>query len=224
MDEIKGILESLRASAYNLAALLLPGALLLEIVQRAFALGALIPWSQPVPYAVAAYATGFVLQGVSCRLFARPVLRKAVALADLTRERDEAVAAARALVLRRYEVEDVPAASVVDIALTRAADKREVYDKFVAMRDMARALTVVFTVMFIAAAVRLAGAWHAKDPRLVRECAVAVAAAALGLYGAFDRLQRFQVAAEKAIVGVFIASELQLRPGPKGGPDSGGGA
>lgn len=220
MEDLKTLIETLRTSAYTTLALLMPGALLLECLRRAADIGVLLPWTQPVPYLAAAYVAGFTLQGLSSRVFKWAWVQRLAADAHLRSELDAATVSARALITKRYAIDDVPVGSVIDIALTKAADKREIYDRFTAIRDMSRGLSVVFSLMIVAAPLRLAISWRGGDHILLRSCLVGIVVGLMGTWGSLDRYRRLQYAGEKAMMGIFLATELQERPKPNDVPET----
>lgn len=211
MDYLKTLLEALRASAYSLAALILPGAFLVEVVRRAFGIEGAVPWDPPVPYITCAYVAGFTLQGVSSRMFGWQLFRKATTNDSSVKDKDQAIETARALLAKRYDVDNLPPPSVVDVALTKAGEHREVYDKFTALRDMSRSLATVFAVMTVAAGVRLVLSSASGNGLMIRECAAALVVGIVGFWGTVDRYRRLQTLPEKAIAGVFVAQHLKER-------------
>jgi hypothetical protein len=211
METLKGLLDALRASVYNMAALMLPGAFLVEIVRRSFGIGELVPWHPPVPYLIAAYVAGFTLQGISGMVFHWAPVRRATADDAQTAARAAASATAAALLVKRYDVASIPPGSLVDVALTRAADQREVYDKFTALRDMSRALALAFALTALGAGVRLATLGETAGPLQVRGCIAGLVVGLVGFFGSVDRYRRFAELPEKAILSVLIALELKER-------------
>lgn len=214
MEHLKSLFEALKSSAYSLAAILLPGALLLELVRRIFHLMAVIPWDPPVPYVVLAYVVGFVLQGAASWVFSWKRLDRILTDEEALTRKTNVIASAQSLLEKKYEVGSVPESSVIDIALTRASVHREVYDKFTALRDMARSLVIVLavsTLAFLWRAVMAPNGWE-------RAAALAAAVAvAIGACGAADRYRRFRVTGDIAIVGALLASELKEKA-PKQDP------
>src|SRR5690349_16619081 len=69
MDTLKSLLESLKAATYGVLALLLPGAALIELLDRLVPIQSLASRWGTASYLALAYISGAAIQGVSSLLF-----------------------------------------------------------------------------------------------------------------------------------------------------------
>lgn len=209
VENIAPIIDAVRSSVYSLAAILLPGALWLEVFRRTFRLEAVISWTPPIPYLALAYVVGFVLQGISSRVFLWKRIEQHVKDDGAKAELQEVSKTVQGIIVKRYDCDNIPITSTINVALTKANAHREVYDKFTALRDMARSLTVVFGMVALLTTVRIGLDVHRDRWQELGSMALVVFVSLLGVYGASDRYRRLQFCADKAILGAFVAGELK---------------
>jgi hypothetical protein len=196
VDALRALIESLKLTAYDLLAVLLPGAILLRGLGGIFpggplggvgaaGAGTLVP--DALSFGALAFTAGLVLQGAG-------------GLAVRGRPHPDVLQTAKALIKRRYDL-DLPDGLVFDFCLSKIEARRGVYDKFVALRGMARALAVAAAVLG-AAGVFAAGTWAVKA--LAFFTALFCGTSLLALHRHYAPL------GERALVGLFIAGEAQL--------------
>ena len=195
MDALRALIESLKLTAYDLLAVLLPGALLLRGLGGMFpaaqlglfgAAGASALVPDGLSFAALAFTAGLVLQGAGGRLVPG-------------KPQPELVAAAREVIKSRYG-RDLPDGLVFDFCLSKIEARRAVYDKFVALRGMARALAVAAGVLGVAG-VFASGSWTLR--------ALAFFAALLCGTSLLALHRHYAPLGERALVGLFIAGESQ---------------
>lgn len=234
MDSIKAIFESLKLTLYEWMAVLLPGMAGIECI-RLLLLPTknVLPGSTPpdnsvaifgatnvIAYLVVAYLAGLVFQGLSSVLVGKTVdyvlkLNDAEARAPCPQGRKEAEEKAppppasrdQALRLARSLLnEDLPEQLLVPFCLSRLDVKRTVYDRFTALRDMCRALTLVAAIAALAVLFadgsRVPSGY--KGPLFI--------AAALGTVGLCERFIRYRPLANEALFGLFLSNEIPPPP------------
>ena len=190
IEALRSLIETLKLTGYDLLAVLLPGALLV----RGFGLlfpgaqigspgaGPLVP--DALAFTVLAYAAGLVAQGAG-------------GLVSRRRTAPEPLEMAKKLIVERYG-RTLPDGLVIDFCLTKLETRRAVYDKFVALRGMARALVVAAGALGVARAALGQG----LEERLAVLAATAVVCVSLrALYLHYAPL------GDHAVVGMFIATE-----------------
>lgn len=193
MESLRALIDTLKLTAYDLLAVLLPGALLV----RGFGLlfpgaqigspgaGPLVP--DALAFTVLAYAAGLTAQGAG-------------GLVSRRRTSPELLLVAKKLIAERYG-RALPDGLVIDFCLTKLEGRRAVYDKFVALRGMARALVVVAAALGVARAALGQG----PEERLAVLAATSVVCLSLrALYLHYAPL------GDQAVVGMFIANESPL--------------
>jgi hypothetical protein len=198
VEALRSLVESLKLTAYDVLAVLLPGAVCvrgLGLLLDGTAAGKALLGLEGLQLFTLAFTSGLVLQGAGGLL-----LRG--------RPQPELLLLARELIERRYGAQ-VPERLVLDFCLSKVEGKRGVYDKFVALRGMARGLSVAALVLGAAGVFASASA------------AGMAFAAVLGLLcaGSLYSLHRhYAPLGERAVVGLFFAAELQpLAPGAQAG-------
>jgi hypothetical protein len=198
VDALRALIESLKLTAYDLLAVLLPGALLLRGLGGMFpsaqlgllgAAGASTLIPDALSFGALAFTAGLVLQGAGGRLVPG-------------KPQPELVQAAREVIKSRYG-RDLPDGLVFDFCLSKIDARRAVYDKFVALRGMARALTVAAGVLGVAG-VFAADTWAM---RLLSFFTALLCGASL-----FALHRHYAPLGERALVGLFIAGESQAAP------------
>jgi hypothetical protein len=198
VESLRSLVDALKLTAYDLLAVLLPGALAVRGLSAIFpdvrvaspGAGPLVP--DALAFTALAYAAGLVAQGAG-------------GLVSRGRTPPELLEEARKVIRERYRRE-LPDALVLDFCLTKLEGRRGVYDKFVALRGMARALVVTSAVLGVARAAVSASP----------DTAIAVLLATALVCGALLALYRhYAPLGARAVVGMFVASESELRPLPE---------
>jgi len=196
VDALRALIESLKLTAYDLLAVLLPGAILLRGLGGMFpaaqlgaaGAGPLVP--DALSFGALAFTAGLVLQGAG-------------GLLVRGRPQPELLRAAREVIKSRYGRE-LPDGLVFDFCLSKIEARRGVYDKFVALRGMARALTVASAALGVAGVIA-AGTWPLRALALFTSLLCGASLYALH--------RHYAPLGEQALVGLFIAGESQP-PGP----------
>ncbi len=143
MDAIRLIVELLEKESFEVLAIMVPGATLVclvSAVRLSLWRGLTFPdFSNPIAFVLCAFIAGHALQGLGRLLYHRLRLerflrdaREGVAVESLKR----LVQA----VLKQQMNLDVDAATAISICLSHVESRRTIYDKFTALRDMARGL------------------------------------------------------------------------------------
>lgn len=206
MEPLKTLLDSAKATTYELLALLLPGGVVLLSVTSAFALA--VP-GDVLGYVAGAYVVGLALQGVGDFLFRRRPLSKVVSDPPSWQPMQR-----YALGLIKKKLDDhVPEQAALDICLTHVEARRNVYDKFIALRDTVRGLaiaTVPATVLFLYARWSTLTAGGAAIA--VFRVAGVVVVGGLLLLAFVERYGRFHPLAPQVVYGQFIATQLAEPP------------
>ena len=183
MDSLRGLIDSFKLTAYDLVAVLLPGALLVYGLGLA---AAPVPGG-PLAALIVCYFAGLVAQGASGLLSRR-------------RTPPELLQEARKLILERYG-RALPDWLLIDFCLTKLEGRRSIYEKFVALRGMARALSLSALIVGIP---RIAQARTLEARGLA---AVATALVAGSLYALY---RHYAPLADRSVVGMFVAAESPL--------------
>jgi hypothetical protein len=205
LETLKGLIETAKATTYELLALLLPGGVILAVLERTH--GATIP-SGTIGSIAAAYAFGTVLQAIGDFI----LKRKKIA-GWLERDKsDWRLTEAYALGMVAKRLPAVPKGAMLDICLTQLGARRTIYDKFIALRDTARGLafaTVVTAVLVIV------DEWDMLTTGATWCVIVKIGGAiALGtmLFLAFlQRYARFHPLAHQVVYGQFLATQLDAK-------------
>jgi hypothetical protein len=158
MVAAKSITESLKVSLYEVLALLFPGAFVLEALERTNTRFAFLGDASALAYAGLAYAVGLALQGL-CALLGAGRLEALSSKKSENHARAERAARAKMTSMLGTQ----PEPPLLDFALSRVGSARAVYDKFVALRDMARGLAFAALVALFALYVADAAVvqpWH----------------------------------------------------------------
>lgn len=195
MDSIKGLLELAKNYAYELLALVLPGAILVAAAGDAFDMQ---PLGNSIGFLVAGYATGVALQGAASAVVHK--LWKSAAQPDIAVEKLVAAELAGDLGA------EAPMSCALDFCLSRLGADRTVYDKFIALRDTARGLAIAAPV---SAGLFIWGHWSflwtgSRLTGLVRLGLVLLAASLVSL-ATFSRYRRFAPLAKNAVFGQYLA-------------------
>lgn len=205
LETLKGLLDSAKATTYELLALLLPGGVVLGALEHATELA--IPFGT-IGAIAAAYIFGTVLQAIADFLLKRERIKKRL-------HGDPPVWTTShdyALGLIQRKLSAAPKDATLDVCLTHVGSRRTVYDKFVALRDTARGLA--FATLITAALVIVAewstlasGPWWAATARIAGSIVLAI-----GVFLAFiQRYSRFHPLALQAVYGQFIATQLDSK-------------
>jgi hypothetical protein len=139
MEELSKALEASKLAAYELFGILLPGIIVAAPVWPKLASALHVDQASAVGLFVTSIVAGHAIQGVANALF-RPIER--------IRSRS-ALAAAFPLCQARVDKlfgERVPPEVVLDYCISAIGASRAAYDKFVALRDAARALAIALPV------------------------------------------------------------------------------
>jgi hypothetical protein len=170
VEALKSLTDSLKVTVYELFAILFPGALLLEIARH---MGFLPIKMEPLAYAGAAYATGLALQGLAAwRLGAREGAWKAS-------YKGHGHAKAAAMEWAKTIRPGIQTSELLSYALSRSESRRGVYDKFVALRDMARGLMcgAFFLTLVLVVDVLVLLFQHASPIKILGSVGAAIATA-----------------------------------------------
>lgn len=178
--------------------MLLPGAVLVEIALRLTPIDGVVTRGGVVAFLASAYVAGGALQGVAAFVFSLRPLRT---LSDSGNLRQSEEHAQR--ILEAKLGEKISRDRVLDLCLSRVQSKREGYDKFIALRDMSRALVLVAIV--VAAVVLLQ---HRHQLFTVRYGAVLLGCVVMAL-SFLERYRRFAPLARQVVFAQFIAGEMK---------------
>lgn len=199
MDTLKKFIETLKLTLYEILALLLPGAILVEAARAG---------PQPlltinttgstgiIYFVVLSYAGGLAVQGITNLVFRRlPNLFRTGHLSTNPPRRKqplEAQAEARRVVEKLFgpKVDDE---LLEGYCLSSLGKSQAVYDRFLALRDTARALFLVFPLAW------LLFAYGAHWPSASKSIGLL-----FGLIGFLERYHRFDRAAEEALFTQFL--------------------
>jgi hypothetical protein len=205
LETLKSLLDAAKATTYELLALLLPGAVVLAVLECTC--GVTMPFGT-VGAIAAAYVFGTVLQAVADFVLK---LEKVASWIKIDKD-DYKPTKAYALQVIQKRLQAAPEAATLDICLTQVGARRTIYDKFIALRDTARGLafaTPIAAVLVICDEWPvLWGGWTA--------CSIAKVAGAvllsIVLFLAFiQRYARFHPLAHQAVFGQFLAIQLDKK-------------
>lgn len=202
LETLKGLLDAAKATTYELLALLLPGGVVLSVLEHSTDVA--IPFGTIGPIA-AAYIFGTVLQAIADFLLKREWVKKRLHGETSTWK----TAHDYALGLIQRKLSAAPSDVTLDVCLTSIGAHRVVYDKFVALRDTARGLafaTLIAAVLLIVEewSTLTIGPWWSATARIGGAIALAS-----GAFLAFiQRYARFHPLALQAVYGQFIATQL----------------
>lgn len=205
LETLKGLLEAAKATTYELLALLLPGAVILATIERTCEVE--MPFGT-IGAIAAAYIFGTALQAIADFVLKRERIAKLI-------EGDKSTwktSADYALQLIQKKLQAAPKEATLDVCLTQVGPHRNIYDKFIALRDTARGLA--FATVF-AATIVIVRKWDVLASGS-SNCAFAKVAGAVVLavilFLAFiQRYARFQPLAHQAVYGQFIALQLDAK-------------
>lgn len=213
LDSFRTLLDGLKTATYEVLAVLLPGVVLAHLGLAFFAVP--IP-DNGVGMLVASYIIGLAVQGLASWMVSIQWLKKrlsAEASPDATPRSPtpsltpEAYAAA---IVRRKLDDAVPDGAIFDICLTRIGAGRQVYDKFIALRDAARGLAAASVVAAILVAIHKGGAFlDSARPT------AAVVALLVGMVLFLERYRRFAALGAQVVYGQFIAAQLDAPAPPR---------
>lgn len=206
MDTLKSFLEALKATTYGALAILLPGAAIVELSLRVVRFDALLMKAGVISYVAVAYVAGAALQGVAAFLFARRPLRSLSNNNKLRQSEDHAQR-----ILESRLGEKLSRERVLDLCLSRVETRREGYDKFVALRDMSRALVLVS--IFAAAAITVR---HRHD-LLTKQYGVPLLACLVAAAAFVERYRCFAPLGRQIVFAQFIAEGVKP-PKPQSKP------
>lgn len=195
MDALKSLLELLKCYAYELVALVLPGAMLVAAANDTTGFQ---PIGGAVGLVVAAYAIGVAVQGASSLIVHKFWKNSADPNAEVV-----------ALALAEAETDlgrAVPESALLDFCLSRVGADRNVYDKFTALRDTARALGSSAPVAAALATYgHWAGIWTGSTLAGLARISSVVIGTLLFSFACFSRYQRFSPLAKNAMFGQYLA-------------------
>ncbi|NBC39888.1 hypothetical protein [Corallococcus exiguus] len=203
MDFISKVFNVLKSWFYELLAVLVPGSVIMAIWPWGVTLQRHINLSSTESLVVFAYIAGILNQGVgdlvTRRIDPPRAANKDYKTCNALREQVARIVGQR---LSAAQVQ-VPDSALLGICLTQVEGKREVYDKFVALRDMSRGLMVAAVV---GGAITLGERYNSLQAWQV----AAIIALSVGTAVAFySRYRRYQPLAEQALYEVFLAMELK---------------
>lgn len=203
MDALKSLIDAAKNTLYELIAVLLPGLIVLAagevLVQGPSISTVSLAYSNKVILVAAAYLVGLGLQGLSEWLCKRTIDR----FVDRTAAQHLASVALGVATARFGKT--ITDSDLIDVALSRIADKRQPYDKFLALRDAMRGLSLAVPVLVACILFStLAHRWA---------YAVLLSFVELGLIG---RYVKFYPYAKQVAYGAFIAADgaLPVSPAP----------
>jgi hypothetical protein len=154
-ETLKWLLDTAKVFTYELLAVLLPGAVVLSVLEQEYAL--LVPGAT-LGAINGAYVIGIVVQGVADFGLRRDWIAKRLGNESAWKE-----SAVYALCVIRRTLEDMPERAALDICLTHIGAGRVVYDKFVSLRDTARGLALATLVASMSIIVERDAADHLRD-------------------------------------------------------------
>ncbi len=204
IEGLKSLLDAGKTTTYELLAVLLPGAIVLSSAAT------LIPIpivGGTVGELASAYILGTAVQGLASFIFGWEVFKRVLEKQPPNWQ----AAHDYALKLIRLKLDkDFPEAATLDVCLTKVGERRQVYEKFVALRDMSRGLAVA-TVPLSAFLIR--HNWNAliEGGSAIGGLKVfgAIIATIVSILAFVERYGRFNPLAQQAIYGQFIAMQLQ---------------
>lgn len=159
MEIIKAFADTFKITIYEILAILLPGTTAIEVIRRVV----LGPDARPpgtLVYILVAYIAGITAQGFCAFLvdLGKPIKQRwrarrrapaqEVAPADAKPGDDEEVIEVASALARSRLGFAVPKAALLDFCLTRIDARRTIYERFVAMRDMARGVGFSAVLLF----------------------------------------------------------------------------
>lgn len=197
MDALKSFLEALKATTYGVLAILLPGAAMVELFLRVMRIDALLSKAGVTSYLAVAYVAGMALQGVAAFLFSRKPFRS---LSDNKLDQSEEHAQR---ILETKLGEKVSRARLLDLCLSRVEARREGYDKFVALRDMSRALVLVCICGAVMIAIR-----HGRE-LLTMQYGAALVACLVAAAAFLNRYRCFAPLGRQIVLAQFIAEQMK---------------
>jgi hypothetical protein len=200
-DSLKQLLEGLKTSMYEVLAILLPGVALAHLGSTFFAIS--IP-GQIVGMLVAAYIVGTAVQGLASWVVNASHLRRV-----LRHDADMVLHDYAATMIRKKLDDGVPDGAIFDICLTSIGVGRQVYDKFVALRDAARGLAVAAVLAAVLVVIH-----HRRDLFDSKEPLVTVAVFLAAAVLFFQRFKRFASLGDQVVFGQFIAGQLHAGQPP----------
>lgn len=196
MDKVQPLIDSVKSLAYELLALLLPGATLLVLGQ--YFAGTPVPPSA-VPWIGAAYVLGLALQGGGAWLGRTRGAR--VLIGGYVDQVSSAEQRAKEIVTTDFGA-SIASEHLLDVAITRAQPHRQVYDKFLALTDTTRGLALV---MVLAVGLACYGARDHLDEWRSWLPMIGLVAA----WGGFcERYRRFAPVASKALYATYITLQF----------------
>jgi hypothetical protein len=205
LETLKGLLDTAKATTYELLALLLPGGVILAVLEGTC--GITIPFGT-VGAVAAAYVFGTVLQAVADYILK---LGKVASRIKIAKD-DYQPTADYALQVIQKRLQAVPKQATLDICLTQVGARRTIYDKFIALRDTARGLAFA-TV--IAAVLVIHDKWSVLSSGSTSWAVAKIGGAivlAIALFLAFiQRYARFHPLAHQAVYGQFLATQLDTK-------------
>jgi hypothetical protein len=203
MDFISKVFNILKSWFYELLAVLVPGSVIMAVWPWSITVQEHIKLSSTESLVVFAYIAGILSQGigdlVTRRIDPPRASNKDYKTCNALREQ---VARLVGRKLSAAQVQ-VPDTALLGICLTHVEAKREVYDKFLALRDMSRGLMVAAVVV---------GALTLRERYDVLQAwqLAVIAALCVGSAVAFyNRYRRYQPLAEQALYEIFLAMELK---------------
>ena len=218
MEALKDLLDSIRSSVYTILSLLLPGSVILYLSQSLLQERFRLP-AHTARFFVAAYVVGLAAQGFGGVVSS--VIGRIVSLArehfsknpqgiGIKPPADETEGFVKGL-LDKNLGDPIPSSATFNVALSSVHEHREVYDRFVALRDMCRGLIVACVVAFIVFVVR-------RDEFAASAFGGGIAALIAGVVGLVERYKRFSPLPRQIVFGQFIATQLKK---PKADEQSG---
>lgn len=200
MEQLKSLIESFKLGVYDLLAVLLPGAAVVEGVAIALDLGDALAKQSGFLVAGAIFVVGLFLQAIAASY--RPL----VAHPSVEEMRDRV----KKVIDGKLRGLDLPRSELLNYCLSTIESRRAVHDKFVALRDMTRGLAVAAAVVCVALL------FGRPLPLAGRAYAVVVSAAVVWLL--WTRYRTFAPLAELAVYSQFLAAEpVSVVPDPPAG-------
>lgn len=207
MDILSKILGILKAWLYEILGVLLPGSVIVTLWPwPGIPAGPHLNAKEPIVFVGLAYIAGLACQGlgeiVTNRLVPPRPKDKKYSTCEKLKEKTVA------LIKSKYSNYELPDGALVGFCLSKVGANRDTYDKFLALRDMTRAL---MTISIPAGLFIVIHGWGSLNWKQVTAIIVGSALAAFVFYG---RFRRYQPLAEQALYEQFIALELKP-PEPK---------
>jgi len=204
MDTLKAFMETLKLTLYEILAVLLPGAILVEAARKVPPGLLTVNTTNStgiIYFLVLSYVGGLAAQGITNLIFRRvPNLLRTGHLSTIPPNRKqplEAHARAKSVVEELFgtKVKVVDDEFAAGYCLS-SSTSHAAYDRFLALRDMARALFLVFPV-----------AWWVIAHGANWPLAVKSIGLLLGTIGFLERYFRYDRAAEEALFTQFLADK-----------------